>query len=46
MPNEGYTEPADTLIWCFSFLFFLKETIAREQLVLGIQPTPSLSEIK
>lgn len=21
--NEGYPEPANTLTWCFSFLFFL-----------------------
>ena len=25
--NEGYTDPADILIWCFSFLFFLRKQL-------------------
>ena len=36
--NEGYTDPADTLMVLF-FLILLEKTIRREQLVLGRQPT-------
>ena len=36
--NEGYTDPADTLMVLF-FLILLEKTIRREQLVPGRQPT-------